>query len=116
MLGPTVRLLAAHTHFHVSHRTGPTPPATTSQETITNVIKHADARTIEIRTAVQGEGASRVVLMEVVDDGRGFDADASDPGRGIAHMRMRAERIGARLTLRSSAVGTRVQLALPAPQ
>jgi signal transduction histidine kinase len=86
-----------------------------AQEAITNVIKHAEARRITIRTFTS-EGAPGWVVVEVADDGRGFDAGAGDAGRGLSHMRMRAQRIGAELELRSSPDGTRVQLRLPAAQ
>jgi signal transduction histidine kinase len=83
------------------------------QEAITNVVKHAQARTITIRTDVgpAASGASGVV-MEVRDDGRGFDGPRRG-GRGLANMRDRAARLGGELTVTPGAPGTVVRLWLP---
>jgi len=44
------------------------------------------------------------------DDGRGFDAESrSGQGEGLETMRRRAERLGGRLTIESSAAGTVVR-------
>ena len=64
------------------------------QEALSNVLRHAEARSVEIGISVNRDG----VLLEVRDDGRGLTADAAQ-GRleraghmGLAGMR---ERIGA---------------------
>lgn len=84
------------------------------QEALQNARKHAQATSIRVRMA--REDASWVV--EVRDDGKGFDAD--DPpisGRrhfGLQFMRERAELIGARFEVRSSPnLGTAVRMAIP---
>lgn len=53
-----------------------------------------------------------MVMIEVCDDGPGFEIAASD-GHGILNMRHRAEELGARLEITSGPTGTRVALALP---
>jgi signal transduction histidine kinase len=85
------------------------------REAITNVIKHAETRTISVSTSVEGEGPERVVVVEVADDGRGFGEGGGGGGRGLTHMRSRAQRIGAELTIVPTSEGTRVRLSLPAP-
>lgn len=84
------------------------------QEALQNARKHAQPTSIRVRMA--REGASWVV--EVRDDGKGFDAD--DPpvnGRrsfGLQFMRERAELIGARFEVRSSPnLGTAVRMIIP---
>ena len=84
------------------------------QEALQNVRKHAQPTSIRVRMA--RESASWVV--EVRDDGKGFDAD--DPpvnGRrsfGLQFMRERAELIGARFEVRSSPnLGTAVRMTIP---
>lgn len=84
------------------------------QEALQNARKHAQPTSIRVRMA--REGASWVV--EVRDDGKGFDAD--DPpvnGRrsfGLQFMRERAELIGARFEVRSSPnLGTAVRMTIP---
>lgn len=80
------------------------------QESLTNVIKHAGARTVGISARVSG-GA---VLVTINDDGRGFDPALSSPGRGIVNMQHRARLLGGRLEIKSAAdQGTAVSLLLP---
>jgi signal transduction histidine kinase len=86
----------------------------TLQEALTNVLKHASAGRITVKTAVDTIG--RTALISVTDDGSGFaadDAQSNGPGRGIANMRRRAEAIGGSLAIRSNGDGTTVTLALP---
>lgn len=81
------------------------------QEAVTNVVKHAGARTLTVRThAVPGADGS--VVVEIADDGRGFEVGAAR-GRGLVHMRRRAVEVGVALAVASGASGTRVRLAIP---
>lgn len=58
------------------------------QEALTNVRKHADARTASVR--VSDTPAETTLVIE--DDGRGFDPEAVDPdGFGLHAMRERTE-------------------------
>jgi len=79
-----------------------------AQEALTNAERHAGARGIEMLLERMG-GA---VVLSIVDDGVGFDADsvAVHPKRGIGlrNMMERMEAIGGRLAIVSSAAGTRV--------
>ena len=79
-----------------------------AQEALTNAERHAGARSIEMLLERMG-GA---VVLSIVDDGVGFDADsvAVHPKRGIGlrNMMERMEAIGGRLAIVSSAAGTRV--------
>ncbi len=84
------------------------------QEALQNVRKHAGARTVRVVTRTDG---GRWIL-EVHDDGRGFDTEAiGAPGRrtfGLQFMRERAELVGARFEVRSRpAHGTVVVLDIP---
>jgi PAS domain S-box-containing protein len=85
-----------------------------AQESIANVVKHADARTVRVRLAFE----ARRVRLSVVDDGRGF-AVASDfqtyGGHwGLLGMRERASQVQGRLALRSApGHGTEVVLLVP---
>lgn len=78
------------------------------QEAFTNIIKHAQAKAIEVTTGVVGED----VYLNVVDDGRGFSGQRE--GRGLASMRQRAQQLGARFEIHSTASGTRVSLRMAA--
>jgi two-component system sensor histidine kinase DegS len=86
------------------------------QEALQNVRKHAAATNASVTT--RSEGSDWVV--EVRDDGRGFDPDTvAARGRrnyGLQFMRERAELIGASLDVRSRPDGgTVVRLAIPTP-
>ncbi len=82
------------------------------QEAVTNVIKHAPARTVTIRTGVEACDGVQGVYVEVCDDGEGFDpAQLDGDGRGLVNMRRRAAALGGRLTVASRAPkGTVVRL------
>lgn len=80
------------------------------QEAITNVLKHAAARTIQVRTATGHDG--RRILVEIRDDGKGFDQNFAS-GYGLSNMRERARRLGGELEIEPGPTGTAVRLWLP---
>jgi two-component system sensor histidine kinase DegS len=84
------------------------------QEALQNVRRHADARRASIRVAREDDRW----IVEVRDDGRGFDVGAvAARGRrnfGLQFMRERAEMIGAEFEVRSRPDGgTVVRIAIP---
>jgi len=81
------------------------------QEALTNASKHARARTIDVRLALEGAE----VRVEVDDDGAGFDPNAAAPGsHGLTGMRHRVEALGGELDIDSApGRGTRVRARLP---
>jgi signal transduction histidine kinase len=103
----------------------------TAQEALQNVAKHANARHVRVRLYLQRD----TMVLEVADDGTGFDPAApgamgavnagsamaagaemaSQPtGFGLAAMRERAELLGGRLALASApGRGTTVRLTVP---
>jgi signal transduction histidine kinase len=86
-------------------------------EAMTNAVKHAAARSVAVRLVF----GTDEILLEVRDDGKGFDASRSTTlaaGHfGWLGIRERAERIGAKLQIESQpGRGTRVVvLAYQAP-
>jgi signal transduction histidine kinase len=87
------------------------------QEALVNAVRHARATRVVVRSAGSADGDGRPgILIEVCDDGRGFDAAATRPGsRGLRHMRERAARLSASLQIEAAdPSGTRVALWLPA--
>jgi signal transduction histidine kinase len=79
-------------------------------EAIVNALQHARATTITVRTRADGCG----LLIQVMDDGIGFDLAKVRRGRGLANLHNRARSIGARLEIDSSTgPGTSVSLTLP---
>ena len=84
------------------------------QEALQNARKHGQPSEIRVRMARDIAGW----VVEVRDDGRGFDADEPPlSGRrhfGLQFMRERAELIGARFEVRSSPnLGTAVRMTIP---
>jgi two-component system sensor histidine kinase DegS len=84
------------------------------QEALTNVVKHAAARTVHLRLAYQARG----LRLSVSDDGRGFSADPGFQSYGghwgLLGMRERVAQIRGRLRVRStSGEGTEVVLLVP---
>jgi signal transduction histidine kinase len=81
------------------------------QEMLTNVVKHADAKHVDIRIRPTESN----LVVEVTDDGRGFDTSASTEGFGIAGIRERVYLAGGGLELESGSDGTRLRVRLPVP-
>jgi signal transduction histidine kinase/ligand-binding sensor domain-containing protein len=83
------------------------------QEAITNCIKHADARTVEVSMAYAG-GELRLV---VIDDGRGIargQGNGTEGHYGMVGMRERASQIGAEFEVSSNpGFGTTVSVRMP---
>jgi len=83
-----------------------------AQEALNNALKHAVASEVVLTVQVTEES----VVLEVADDGRGFDlADMQDiGGLGLISMQERADKIGGQLTIHSAlGEGTRVQITVP---
>lgn len=84
-------------------------------EALVNAFRHSRAKSIEVEVGYLDDG----LRLLVSDDGLGIDAEVLRSGRdghwGLSGMRERAERIGARLKVRSrAAAGTEVELTVPA--
>jgi signal transduction histidine kinase/DNA-binding LacI/PurR family transcriptional regulator len=72
------------------------------QEAVHNSVKHARARRIQLSLSTPADPPG-TLLVEIADDGTGFDPDQPRPGHlGLNIMRERVERIGGRLTVDSS--------------
>ena len=84
-----------------------------AQEAVANALKHGHPRRIVISLTRRRDR----VLLEVSDDGRGFDASsACGTGLGLGVMRYRAGLFGGALQVKSSpGKGTRVVCSVPMP-
>jgi signal transduction histidine kinase len=67
-----------------------------AQEAVTNVIRHADARTCRIRLNL--DESENFLCLEVQDDGRGLSMNRR-AGLGLNSMRERAEELGGTFTV-----------------
>jgi ligand-binding sensor domain-containing protein len=82
------------------------------KESVHNVIRHANCTHVEIAIRVEG---GRLVL-QVRDDGLGFDPLAAVNGHGLASMRDRARRLGGILDVTADGQSTSVILEVPLPK
>jgi signal transduction histidine kinase len=79
------------------------------QEGLGNARRHADARRVEV--SITQRNGRRVVAVS--DDGIGFDAESSAAGQGLENMKLRAEAIDGRMSLRSApGRGTAIEVVL----
>jgi signal transduction histidine kinase len=86
------------------------------EELLSNVARHAQARTLRVRLYVEAPPGG-LVMLEVGDDGVGFEPAALARGWGLLALRERVGHWGGRLTLASvPGSGTTVRLRLPLPQ
>lgn len=80
------------------------------KEALHNILKHAAAQTVAIQMDVHRDG----LLLQISDNGRGFDVASSSQGHGIASMRRRAAHVSGTLALDSTVgAGTRITLTIP---
>jgi two-component system, NarL family, sensor kinase len=82
-----------------------------TQEALTNVARHANARTCIVQLVMNED-----VTLEIVDDGAGIPAERS-AGVGLSSMRERASELGGSCVVeKASNGGTRVLVRLPLPE
>jgi PAS domain S-box-containing protein len=84
------------------------------QESLTNVMRHAEAHTVELNLSLN----NGVLCMSVADDGKGFDQRAERPASfGLVGMRERVLIMGGRLHLDSTlGEGTTLRIYIPLEQ
>jgi signal transduction histidine kinase len=83
-----------------------------AQEALANIARHARAKEVVVHCGISADRNSFVV--EIHDDGCGFDAQSSAAGMGVRNMMLRADDVGAELEIKSrSGEGTVIRLRLP---
>lgn len=83
-----------------------------AQEALTNITKHAQARTVLVRLVARGAH----LILDVADDGRGCAPDRATGagGSGLGGMRERLRLYGGKLELRGApGEGTRLRAVVP---
>jgi len=85
-----------------------------ARELLTNVVKHADARCVEIGL----DHSDQSIRLTIADDGKGFadgmaDRRLAEGHIGLASQRIRIESAGGSLRLRSDVAGTVAEVELP---
>mgnify|MGYP003622936526 CR=1 FL=1 len=83
-----------------------------AREALSNVRRHAGASTCRLTLRAEGSEA----LLEIDDDGRGFEATGPRGGRGLGNLRERARQMGGTGTITSTpGEGTTVTIRIPLP-
>jgi signal transduction histidine kinase len=75
-----------------------------SQEALTNILKYADAKSIQIEIAAH--------KLRIKDDGKGFDPKSIKKGYGLNNMESRTSEMNGRITILSSKNGTEITVSL----
>ncbi len=79
------------------------------KEAINNIAKHSSATEVSIGL----KELNKMILMEITDNGKGFDPDLSSNRNGLKNMQNRAEFLNAKLDIRSKInQGTKIELLL----
>ncbi|MDQ6749092.1 MAG: ATP-binding protein, partial [Candidatus Dormibacteraeota bacterium] len=82
------------------------------REALSNVRRHSGASTCRVTLRLEPDEA----VLEIDDDGEGFDAAVSRPGMGLDNLRRRADGLGGVARIDSiPGEGTVVSIRLPAP-
>jgi signal transduction histidine kinase len=80
------------------------------QEGLTNIQKHAGASLISIRGQLTSEG----IILEIEDNGRGFNPNRVHSGYGLLGMKERVDSLGGILKIKSAINrGTCIQVTIP---
>jgi two-component system NarL family sensor kinase len=80
------------------------------QECLNNAVKHASPDRIDIKIYQNGKGK----IIEIIDNGHGFDQTIQSKGSGITNLKKRMETIGGEFQLTSAVgKGTNIKLLLP---
>ncbi|MGF1603726.1 MAG: sensor histidine kinase [Thermosynechococcaceae cyanobacterium] len=81
-----------------------------AQESLTNISKHSQATEVQIRF----NGSATDHVLEIIDNGRGFDPTQHTVGFGLQSMRERTEALGGSFTLSSQPQqGCQIQATIP---
>ncbi|WP_181243691.1 sensor histidine kinase [Chamaesiphon polymorphus] len=81
------------------------------QESLTNIQKHAQANRVTIESTIVNRGT----LLEICDNGKGFDLDRPHAGFGLRNMKERVQCLGGEFNLDTEVGrGTQIKIFVPA--
>lgn len=81
----------------------------TIQEAVNNAIKYADATEVSVQVQPNENG----IVIDISDNGKGFDLNTIDLGNGIVNMQKRIEEIGGVFKIKSELTkGTQITISL----
>ena len=76
-----------------------------AQEVLANIVRHSDADMVEMNVEANGSGE---FVMTVRDNGKAFQPDGAQKGRGISNIRSRANLINGKVAWKESRRGGNV--------
>ncbi len=80
------------------------------QEAVNNIQKHACAKNVNIK----GFQNNQAIILEIIDDGKGFEVTAHHTGFGLRGMQERVQILGGELQVKSTfGKGTRIRVWIP---
>lgn len=80
------------------------------QESLTNIVKHANAKSVKVKLSSDHE----VLIIQVSDDGNGFDVHAQNDSVGLINMKERVELAGGDFKIYSKPfLGTDIKVEIP---
>ncbi|KQV85159.1 hypothetical protein ASD15_08580 [Massilia sp. Root351] len=85
----------------------------TVQEALSNVVKHAKATRVTVALRRAAAPQDSALLIEVADNGKGYDPALASAGIGIIGMRERADAFGGSLAIATGHEGTAITIRLP---
>jgi signal transduction histidine kinase len=79
-------------------------------EALQNALKHSHAKLVVLRAALVQQ---QILALSISDNGCGLDPRLATDGRGLRHLRQRADALNAKFELHSDSKGTRLSLLIP---
>ncbi len=80
------------------------------QEALSNIARHARAHQVEVRLGQEGAA----LVLDIRDDGQGFQIETADKGMGLTNLRQRVGELGGMLVMNSApGQGTHLRAAIP---
>lgn len=80
------------------------------QEAVTNIQKHAFAKVVNIKGYQNTQG----IILEIIDNGQGFEVSAHHTGFGLRGMQERVQILGGELEIKSTfGKGTNIKVLIP---
>lgn len=72
------------------------------QEAINNAYRHSEGSSISVKVATKSEAK---LSFTIIDNGKGFDPDAIQPGNGLQNIESRIAELGGELKVKSTKGG-----------
>ena len=83
------------------------------QEALTNVVKHADATEVKVHLKERVELGGESLMLDIYDNGIGFDVNAVTKGLGMHGIEERVEALNGTLVIESGQQGTHYFIKVP---